>query len=106
MRPTMIFGLSLRRTSGPRPSFSSTPGRNGSITTSACGMRALIKETPDGDFRSTAMEDLCRVRRSPVGGGRLDALGVCVKFGIERSIRRTEAPLSARRRPAKGPRIC
>jgi hypothetical protein len=41
------------------------------------------------------MEDLCRVRRSLVGGG----------FGevVARSMRRTEAPLSARRRPAKGP---
>lgn len=54
-----------------------------------------MNEMPAGDFRSTAIEDLCRVRRSLVGGG----------FGLVvlRSIRRTEAPLSARRRPAKGP---
>ena len=59
------------------------------------GRRALMNAVPDGDFRSTAMEDLCRVRRSAVGGG----LGKVVL----RSTRRTEAPLSARRRPAKGP---
>ena len=52
-------------------------------------------DTPEGDFRSTAMEALCRVKRSLVGGG----LGE----GEARSMRRTEAPLSARRRPAKGP---
>jgi hypothetical protein len=50
---------------------------------------------PEGDFRSTAIEALCRVSRSAVGGGLGEA--------EERSIRRTEAPLSARRRPAKGP---
>lgn len=63
-----------------------------------------MKEIPWGDFRSTAMEDLCRVRRSLVGGGGLEE-GDCgwVWFGMARSIRRTEAPLSARRRPAKGP---
>jgi len=54
-----------------------------------------MKDMPEGDFRSTATDALCRVRRSVVGGG----------FGEElaRSMRRTEAPLSARRRPAKGP---
>ena len=50
---------------------------------------------PAGDFRSTATEALCRVRRSPVGGGALP--------GEARSMRRTEAPLSAKRRPANGP---
>jgi len=51
---------------------------------------------PEGDFRSTAIEDLCRVRRSAVGA-RLGEV-------VLRSTRRTDAPLSARRRPAKGPR--
>jgi len=52
---------------------------------------------PEGDFKSTAMEDLWRVSRSVVGGG---------SGAVEaRSIRRTEAPLSARRRPAKGPGV-
>jgi hypothetical protein len=56
-----------------------------------------MKAIPEGDLRSTAIEALCRVRRSFVGGG----------FGVEeaRSTRRTEAPLSARRRPAKGPEV-
>jgi hypothetical protein len=54
-----------------------------------------MKAIPEGDFRSTATEALCRVRRSAVGGGALPAEA--------RSMRRTEAPLSARRRPAKGP---
>lgn len=54
-----------------------------------------MKTMPEGDFRSTATEALCRVRRSAVGGGALPAEA--------RSMRRTEAPLSARRRPAKGP---
>lgn len=56
---------------------------------------------PERDFRSTAMEDLCRVRISSAGGENLLELIECVKLGIERSICRTEAPLSARRRPAK-----
>jgi hypothetical protein len=46
------------------------------------------------------MEDLCRVRKSGVGGG----IEVeWVRSGIARSIRRTDAPLSASSRPAKGP---
>jgi hypothetical protein len=52
------------------------------------------------------MEDLCRVRKSLVGGGSLLDDDECVKFGIARSMRRTEAPLSARRSPAKGPEGC
>lgn len=46
---------------------------------------------PAGDFRSMAMEVLWRVRASAVG----EVPG--------RSMRRTWAPASARRRPAKGP---
>jgi hypothetical protein len=37
-----------------------------------------------------------------VGGGLRDELE-CVTWGIARSNRRTDAPLSARSRPAKGP---
>ena len=65
------------------------------MTMSVVGRRALMNAIPD--FRSTAMEDLWRVRRSLVGGGFGDV--------VARSIRRTVAPLSARRRPAKGPRV-
>ena len=64
-----------------------------------------MKSTPLGDFRSTAMDDLCLVRRSFVGGGRSEELVEWVRSGTARSIRRTEAPLSARRRPANGPVI-
>lgn len=46
---------------------------------------------PAGDFKSTAMEVLWRVRAS----------GVAEVPG--RSMRRTDAPASASRRPAKGP---
>ena len=69
---------------------------------SAVGRRDFTKEMPEVDFRSTAMEDLCRVRRSPVTGGSLLEFE-CVMFGIALSRRRTEAPLSASSRPAKGP---
>lgn len=54
-----------------------------------------MNATPRGDFKSMGMEALCRVRRSEVGVGLGD--------GEERSMRRTSAPASARRRPAKGP---
>lgn len=53
----------------------------------------------EGDFRFRAMEVLWRVRKSEVGEG------VWVELGIARSIRRTDAPESARSIPAKGP-IC
>jgi hypothetical protein len=69
-------------------------------------MRDFTKLTPAPDLRSAAMEDLCRVRKSLVGGGSLLDDDECVKFGIARSMRRTEAPLSARRSPAKGPEGC
>lgn len=54
-----------------------------------------MKDMPEGDFKSTAIEALCRVSRSDVGAGLGEA--------VARSMRRTEAPLSARRRPANGP---
>lgn len=41
-----------------------------------------------GDFRSSAMEDLWRVKRSGVGGG---GVRVCAR-GWARSMRRTVAP--------------
>jgi hypothetical protein len=60
-----------------------------------------MKLIPEAAFRSTAMDDLCRVRKSPVGGGLVEL--EWERPGIARSIRITEAPLSARRSPAKGP---
>lgn len=75
------------------------------MTTSAWGIKDFMSAIPEGDFRSTAMEDLCRVRRSFVGGGGFEGACVWVTLGIARSIRKTEAPLSASRRPAKGPGI-
>ena len=65
------------------------------------GIRDLIRARPAGDFRFMAMELLRRVSWSLVGGG-----GVVWSLWAEgwaRSMRRTEAPKSARRRPAKGP---
>ena len=62
-----------------------------------------MKSMPLGDLRFTAIEDLCLVRRSFIGGGGFEASVEWVRFGTARSIRRTEAPLSARRRPANGP---
>lgn len=59
-----------------------------------------MKARPEGDLKSTAMELLCRVKRSAVGGGGLE---VWVRLGTTRSTRMTEAPLSAKRRPANGP---
>lgn len=71
MRPRIALGFRASRTSGPKPSFSRTPGRKGSIMMSMCGTKDLTNSTPEGDFKSTAIEDLCRVRRSEVGGGSL-----------------------------------
>jgi hypothetical protein len=52
---------------GSRPSFSSTPGRKGSMRMSAAGMRERRRESEAGDLRSRAMEDLWAVRRSGEG---------------------------------------
>lgn len=54
---------------------------------------------PAADLMSTAMEDLCRVRRSEVGAGGMGEWAP----GTARSMRRTEAPQSASKRPANGP---
>lgn len=88
--------------SGPSPSFSRTPGRKGSITISACGIKDFNKSIPKLDLRSTAIEDFRLVRGSFVGG----LSSVDRALGTARSIRRTEAPLSAKSRPANGPALC
>lgn len=62
----------LRVVAGSRPSFSSTPGRKGSMRMSVVGMRLRSTEREEGDLRSRAIEDLWVVRRSEeaVGDGR------------------------------------
>lgn len=96
----MILGLSFSSTfCGQRPAFSSTPGRKGSIRISTLGIRERMREMPEGDLMSTAMEALCRVRRSEVGGGGCEVWAP----GTARSMRRIEAPQSASKRPANGP---
>lgn len=81
---------SPRKTSGPRPSLSITPGRNGSITISADDISFLSMSRPTGIFESIAMDLLPRLRMSTE-----------IEEGL--STRTTEAPLSARTRPANGP---
>lgn len=78
---------------GSRPSFSSTPGRNGSISTSLFVTKDNKMSTDCGSFRSRAIEDLCEVNRSFVGVG----------WALGRSMRRTLAPQLASNRPQKGP---
>jgi hypothetical protein len=61
-------GFNLRRVvEGSRSSFSSTPGRKGSMRMSAVGMRERRRESEAGDLRSRAMDDLWTVRRSEEG---------------------------------------
>lgn len=104
MRAIIRRGFMAWSVAGERESFSRTPGRKGSIRMSVCGRRDLMRVRPEGDFRSMLMEDLYRVKRSVVGGGVGEEDGEeCVMLGMDRSTRNTEAPASARRRPAKGP---
>lgn len=102
MRATINLGLSRSRKFGSRPAFSRTPGLNGSMRMSTCGISVLIRARPAGDFRFTDMELLRLVSWSGVEGGGSE---VCAA-GWARSMRRTVAPKSARRRPAKGPGNC
>ena len=80
-RTTIRRGFSFWRTVvGSSPSFSSTPGRKGSIRMSVVGIRAVSTDKEDGVLRSMAMLDLYEVRLSDVG------------CWPGRSTRRTEAP--------------
>lgn len=101
MRATIKRGFIFSRSCGSRPDFSRTPGRKGSIKMSTRGIRDLRRARPAGDLRFMAMELLRRVSWSLVGGG--GAALLLWAEGWARSMRRTEAPKSARRRPAKGP---
>ena len=86
--------------SGPRPMRSITPGRNGSMSTSARAMRRAATSTPRALFMSSAMERLFRHSRSPAGAAFVE---LPREFGGIRSMRVTDAPKSARMSPAKGP---
>jgi hypothetical protein len=56
-------------------------------------MSSFIRAMPEGDLKFTHIEVLCLARGSYWG------------VGGARPLRRTLAPLSARRRPAKGPEM-
>ena len=71
-RAITSLGLAARSRCGCRPSASSTPGRKGSINTSTCLRTSFRRVMAAGDFRSRAIEDFRRARRSDVGGGGLD----------------------------------
>lgn len=91
IRATIRRGLCFRRASvGERPRRSRTPGRKGSIKMSAVvrRRRRIFREV--WERKSRVMEVLLRVSWSPL-------------MELGRSMRRTEAPKSARRRPANGP---
>lgn len=80
MRATMRRGLCFRRTSeGERPSRSRTPGRNGSIRTSAVERMERRSLRDEAFRRSTVMDVLRRVSWS-------------FEIALGRSMRRTEAP--------------
>ena len=64
---------------------------------STWGRRAFSNVTELADFRSRTTDALWRVRRSLVG-----TVGDDVEVGEGRSMRITEAPKSASRRPVKG----
>ena len=102
-RAMMRRGLSPCNSAGGRCSeVSRTPGRKGSIRMSVVGIRERSRVREEGSLRFRAMEVLCRVRRSGVGVGL--GFGVSVwELAVGRSMRRTVAPWSARRRPQKGP---
>jgi len=103
----MSRGFRARRREGERLRDSRTEGRKGSMRMSMWGISERRRAWPEGDLASMAMEVLCRVRRSGVGwgGGRVGELEWEWEWEVEegRSTRRTVAPLSARRRPQKGP---
>src|SRR5438270_2334950 len=94
MRPSTIFGLRARHSSGPRPRRSITPGRNPSMIASACSTRRSTVWTPSGCFRSTAIDRRPRLSTS-FSGLSTRAFG--------RSTRSTSAPMSASIIAVNGP---
>ena len=82
--------LSPKNSSGPRPNRSNTPGLNGSMRTSAMEIISSRSFLPFASLESTMMDRLPRQRTS-------------FEAAEGRSTRVTEAPLSARIRPANGP---
>lgn len=88
---------------GREREVSRTPGRKGSIRMSVCWRRERRSAWEAGDLAFRAMEVLCRVRRSRVGGLVSGEEVGEWEVGVGRSMRRTVAPWSARRRPQKGP---
>ena len=84
----MRRGLATSSALGARERDSRTPGRKGSMRTSALVSRVSRRARALGDLRFKAMEDLRRVRRSVVGGGGEEVWA----WGWGRSMRRMEAP--------------
>mmetsp|Transcript_30547 Transcript_30547/g.48916 ORF Transcript_30547/g.48916 Transcript_30547/m.48916 type:complete len:202 (+) Transcript_30547:1364-1969(+) len=94
IRAYMSLGFSAQRTSGPRPSRSITPGRNGSMITSAFEASLFRVCFPSCSFKLSAID------RFPLES--VSILIPTVPSLLQRSIRTTSAPKSARTRPAKG----
>lgn len=89
---SLLFRPSFpKNTSGPSPSLSSTPGRKGSIKTSAWAISVRKSRSPDLIFGFTAKERFPRDRTSPE------------VLWSDLSMRMTEAPQSARKSPAFEP---
>ena len=57
----MMSGLTRLSSSGPRPHFSSVPGRKFSSSTSLCRIRSSTIARPCGVFRSSTIDFLLRL---------------------------------------------
>ena len=89
-RAYIKLGFSFNNISGPRPSFSITPGLKGSINTSAFKHNFLATSLPRKSCKSMATDLFPRARRS------------ATKANFTLSMRVTTAPKSASIIPAKG----
>src|SRR5829696_438236 len=97
MRPYTSFGLRVRQASGPIPSRSATPGRNPSMSASACSTMRRTVSTPSGCFRSTPIERRPRFNTSIHPGSNPRSTDWA------RSTRTTSAPMSESSIAANGP---